>query len=689
MKKTFFFSVISSLLFLGGCSKDVIEDSFIPDGQEVKRITVTLPEIEITSNDDVSTRAEFKYEGSKLNFYWTADDVMGVFPEKGAQVDFPIGEKFAGLQSAQFDGGGWALKTSYSYAVYAPYDYYNRDKTKIPMDYTGQTQKKANDFTHLNKYNYFSSTESIKPKNQELDFKVNYIGTVFWLAFNMPVDATLKEIRLISDNLPFITKAHLNISDEKPSFSPVVESQSISLKLNNIAVKANEATNFYLWVLPRNYFNSNITAEIVTTDDIVYETTLFAAGTNANANLPDPKVAKGQKFTRPNDTYTITFKSSEANKVVNAMKDLYNALGSPSALATWASATKVSDFASDSHVVINSGKIIGLSLYSVTSSGTIPESIGDLTDLQSLDLSYNSLTGVIPESIGNLTNLTDLNLSGNNFTSYTPSSAPQLASDVTASSAPTLASAFPTTIGNLTKLKYLTIQNSNLTGPIPSSIGNLKQLVGLHLGGNNINGDLPTAIGNLTALETLDLSYNDLTGDFVNWFFNELPELTSLKNLYLDGNNLTGEVTTELQESERWQNLTGDISISSQKEGKVTITGAVERIEFDKDYDTPVIKSGSITITATCYPETALNRNVIWSIGSWYSPMADIEVDGNTVKVTIKADYDGSRGDYLWIHCKAADGNGVNNGLRIRIVDSYDTPQATIENFTVTNYEWN
>ncbi|MBC8196394.1 MAG: hypothetical protein H8E60_00765, partial [Candidatus Marinimicrobia bacterium] len=45
---------------------------------------------------------------------------------------------------------------------------------------------------------------------------------------------------------------------------------------------------------------------------------------------------------------------------------------------------------------------------------TLPESIGNLTSLTSLDLNYNSFT-TLPESIGNLTSLTYLNLEYNSF----------------------------------------------------------------------------------------------------------------------------------------------------------------------------------------------------------------------------------------------------------------------------------
>ena len=50
------------------------------------------------------------------------------------------------------------------------------------------------------------------------------------------------------------------------------------------------------------------------------------------------------------------------------------------------------------------------SIYANQIGGEIPESIGNLINLQFIDLSFNQLTGSIPLEIGNLIKLTDLNL---------------------------------------------------------------------------------------------------------------------------------------------------------------------------------------------------------------------------------------------------------------------------------------
>ena len=64
-------------------------------------------------------------------------------------------------------------------------------------------------------------------------------------------------------------------------------------------------------------------------------------------------------------------------------------------------------------VSCNNGHVTRLYLYSNQLSGPIPESIGNLSQLESLLLSSNQLSGPIPKSIGNLSQLELLYLSGN------------------------------------------------------------------------------------------------------------------------------------------------------------------------------------------------------------------------------------------------------------------------------------
>ncbi|MDM8561450.1 hypothetical protein [Candidatus Parabeggiatoa sp. HSG14] len=132
--------------------------------------------------------------------------------------------------------------------------------------------------------------------------------------------------------------------------------------------------------------------------------------------------------------------------------------------------------------------LIGLGLNQL--SGSIPESIGKLRNLKSLDLWGNQLSGPIPESIGNLENLKNLDLAINK-----------------------LSGPIPESIGNLENLKSLDLKNNQLSGPIPESIGNLGNLTELDLKSNQLSGPIPESIGNLDNLTRLYVSGNKFSCD--------------------------------------------------------------------------------------------------------------------------------------------------------------------------------
>jgi len=79
-------------------------------------------------------------------------------------------------------------------------------------------------------------------------------------------------------------------------------------------------------------------------------------------------------------------------------------------------------------------------------TGVIPEEIGQLKALVSMDLRSNKLTGEIPQSICNLSNLETLDLSGNHLTGT-----------------------IPIGLNSLHFLSKFNISNNDLEGPIPSN----------------------------------------------------------------------------------------------------------------------------------------------------------------------------------------------------------------------------
>jgi hypothetical protein len=227
-------------------------------------------------------------------------------------------------------------------------------------------------------------------------------------------------------------------------------------------------------------------------------------------------------------------------------------------------------------------------------TGPLPSNLHVLTALYYLGVGRNSLTGPLPNSISELTFLEQLYLEDNALTGsleplfhYSSSSLSSLTSlPLTASSSLSspLSSIFSTPPMNLNsldlsnnqftgtllselftslpKIRILALTSNCFHGQLPHSICTAHELAVLSLDGlgaghgcsfkdsilinqlayrNSISGDIPSCLWTMTNLTILSLAGNALTGTL-----HSLPPLSSLINLTLSHNHLSGSIPHSL-----------------------------------------------------------------------------------------------------------------------------------------------
>ncbi|KAM7521968.1 hypothetical protein LguiA_011870 [Lonicera macranthoides] len=92
------------------------------------------------------------------------------------------------------------------------------------------------------------------------------------------------------------------------------------------------------------------------------------------------------------------------------------------------------------------------------------------------------------------------------------------------------------TLGKLDALRVLSLRSNLLNGKLPSDIASLPSLHYLYLQHNNLTGDIPTSLS--SQLNVLDLSFNSFTGNIPS----TIQNLTRLTGLSLQNNSLYGAI---------------------------------------------------------------------------------------------------------------------------------------------------
>ncbi|KAL5839325.1 hypothetical protein ACOSQ3_012032 [Xanthoceras sorbifolium] len=207
-------------------------------------------------------------------------------------------------------------------------------------------------------------------------------------------------------------------------------------------------------------------------------------------------------------------------------------------------------------------------------SGVIPNSISNVSQLIVLELAANSFSRPIPTTLGELRNLQSLNIQRNQLTREPSTQELAFLSSLTNCKHLTrlvlddnpLDGTFPTSIGNLYAIQTFSADNCKIKGSIPQGIGNLSNLTNLGLKNNELTGSIPTKIGDMRRLQVLNLNGNRLQGSIPSEICNLrnlgdlylsdnkfsrlvpacLSSITSLRVLRLNSNNLTSKIPSSL-----------------------------------------------------------------------------------------------------------------------------------------------
>lgn len=179
-------------------------------------------------------------------------------------------------------------------------------------------------------------------------------------------------------------------------------------------------------------------------------------------------------------------------------------------------------------------------------SGSISDSLPNLTALMYLDVAENQLTGTIP-TLSDLDKLILIDLKNNKLTGSIPLLPTSLV--YVSLGQNNLSGTLPEQIKDLPNLSILDLGLNNLSGEIPAAWNSLSKITYFYLYGNQLTNSIPAFISSYAMLEALALDYNMLTGEIPAG----LGNIASLKKLTLHQNLLSGTIPTDLLNNPHWE----------------------------------------------------------------------------------------------------------------------------------------
>ncbi|KAL8506431.1 hypothetical protein ACS0TY_017351 [Phlomoides rotata] len=183
--------------------------------------------------------------------------------------------------------------------------------------------------------------------------------------------------------------------------------------------------------------------------------------------------------------------------------------------------------------------------------GRLPDEIGNLTKLVSLNLGYNELTGSVPTVLGSLKNLQKLDLYGNKlqgaveFLCYLEN---LFSVDLRENR---FVGRIPGCLGSLSMLREISMAFNEFNSSIPSSLWSNERIQKMNLSNNFLDGSLPLEFGSTKTLTELDLSGNKISGEIPS----TISKLQSLIHLSLSNNKMDGPIDESLSDLKDLQYL--------------------------------------------------------------------------------------------------------------------------------------
>lgn len=255
-------STLMSMVALASCSVETIDGQVEASG-DFERVVIRAHNFVWAETPSTKTNLTISDTDGAV-FSWAAGDIVGIYPDVGTQVRFPIVEGLGeDTQIAKFTGGGWAVKGAHQYMAYYPFiPDMDLDKEAVPVDYTGQVQDGNASTSHLSPFDYMAAAASA-PSDGEISFDFKHLGALLMLDLTVPKVGEYTSLTLTCHDEPFVTKGTVDITAVSPAIKPTDWSNEFVIHLNNVTTtQANENVVVYALIPPVDMSEQTITVNL-------------------------------------------------------------------------------------------------------------------------------------------------------------------------------------------------------------------------------------------------------------------------------------------------------------------------------------------------------------------------------------------------------------------------------------------
>ena len=356
---------------------------------------------------------------------------------------------------------------------------------------------------------------------------------------------SLRHLNLEGANLSRASAYWLQAVSTLPSLSELHLS-SCGLSLLPPSLPSSNLTSLSVLVLSNNAFNSTIPQWLFQLRNLVLLDLSFdkLGGSILDAFPNTTSLEKLKKMGSLCKLKTLILSENDLNGEITELIDVLSGCNDSSLEHLNLGFNKLGGVLPNS--IGNLYNLQSLLLWDNSFVGSIPISIGNLSNLKELYLSNNQMSGTIPETLGQLNELVSVDVSENSWEGVlTESHLSNLKhlKDLAISNNPLLPN--QTLVINISsewippfKLKYLELVSCQVGPEFPVWLRNQNELNTLILRDGQISGTIPDWLWKLDLeLDKLDLKYNQLSGRIPNSL-----RFTSQSSVYLKGNNFSGSL---------------------------------------------------------------------------------------------------------------------------------------------------